>query len=301
MTDLPCNVNGETETFGIIGRPVRHSLSPAMHNASFQALGMNRIYVPLPTSSIGDGIAGLKALGFRGASVTIPYKQDVLPFIDVLDPVARRIGAVNTLLVREREAGGEKIVHGFNTDWLGANRDLEEKIRLRGSRVLIAGAGGSARAIGFGLLEAGAGVVICNRTVDTGKKLAEQLDCPFYPLDRIDQVSADILVNATSVGMVPDTDRTPVPRELLSGFAVVMDIVYAPLQTRLLREAAAAGCEVVDGLAMLLYQGAAQFELWTGREAPLEVMREVLAVRLRRDPADAGSLQSSVGRRQFGA
>jgi shikimate dehydrogenase len=146
--------------------------------------------------------------------------------------------------------------------------------------VLIAGAGGSARAIGFGLLEAGAEVVICNRTEEKGKKLAKKLDCPFYSLDRIDQVSADILINATSVGMVPDVDRTPVPGELLSGFSVVMDIVYAPRRTRLLREAAAAGCGVVDGLAMLLYQGAAQFELWTGEKAPLEFMREVLSTAL---------------------
>lgn len=281
MTDNPFTVNGATETFGIIGRPVHHSLSPEMHNAAFRALRMNRIYVPLPTGSIGDGVAGLKALGFRGVSITIPYKQDVLPFVDVLDPIARRIGAVNTLLLTGKEDVPGKIVHGFNTDWIGANRALEEKIRLKGSRVLIVGAGGAARAIGFGLLEAGAGVMVCNRTMEKGEKLASQLGCPFSGLDRIDQVRADVLVNATSVGMVPDIDRTPVPAYLLSRFSVVMDIVYAPRRTRLLQEAAAAGCETVDGLAMLLYQGAVQFELWTGEEAPLEIMREVLAGRLR--------------------
>lgn len=276
MADLSLSVNGVTETFGIMGWPVRHSLSPEMHNAAFQALGMNRIYIPLPTNSIGDAVAGLRALGFRGASVTIPYKQDVLPFVEVLDPVARRIGAVNTLLISEAGERDGRIVHGFNTDWIGANRALEEKIRLKGSRVLIVGAGGSARAIGFGLLEAGAAVAITNRTAEKGKRLAEELGCPFYGPDELDQVRADVLINATSVGMAPDRDRSPVPNALLPGFSVVMDIVYVPLRTRLLREAAAAGCGTVDGLAMLLYQGAAQFELWTGEQAPLEVMRKIL-------------------------
>jgi len=276
MQDTLFTVNGETETFGIIGNPVHHSLSPEMHNASFRALGMNCIYVPLPVTDAHKGVEGLKALGFKGVSVTIPHKQDVIPDIDNIDPVAEKIGAVNTLLIKGRGIKAEKTVYGYNTDWLGANRALEEKISLKGSRVLILGAGGSARAIGFGLLEAGAEVVISNRTINKGESLASRLCCRFCPLDELDQVKADILVNATSVGMVPEVDNTPVPGELLTKFSVVMDIVYAPLQTRLLREAEAAGCQIVDGLAMLLYQGAAQFELWTRKEAPLNVMQEVL-------------------------
>jgi len=281
MQDIFHKVTGTTETFGIVGSPVHHSLSPEMHNASFQELGLNCVYVPLPTSNIADGIKGLKALGFKGVSVTIPFKQDVIPFVDVLDPVAKKIGAVNTLLIRESENSSEKIIYGFNTDWIGANQTLEEKIGLKGSRVLIMGAGGSARAIGFGLLEAGAGVTITNRTEAKGKALADQLGCSFYRLDEIGQVKADALVNATSVGMVPDTGKTPLPAHLLPNFSVVMDIIYAPLQTRLLMEAEAAGCEVVHGLKMLLYQGAAQFKLWTGREAPLDVMRRILYERIR--------------------
>ena len=274
-------ITGETHTYGIIGNPVHHSLSPEMHNGAFQELGLNCVYVPLPTTDIGNGVVGLKALGFKGVSITIPYKQEVIPFVDVLDPVAEKIGAVNTLLIRESGDPRDKTVYGYNTDWIGANRALEEKISLKGSRVLIMGAGGSARAIGFGLLEAGAEVMISNRTVEKGKKLAEQLGCSFYRAEGIDQVQADALVNATSVGMVPETEKTPISKELLAKFQVVMDIVYAPLQTKLLREAAFAGCETVDGLAMLLYQGAAQFELWTGREAPLDVMREVLYSRFK--------------------
>ena len=276
MQDVLHKITGETQTYGIIGNPVHHSLSPEMHNGAFRELGMNCVYVPLSTSDIGDGVAGLKVLGFKGVSITIPYKQEVIPFVDVLDPVAQKIGAVNTLLIKGSGDSQDKTVYGYNTDWVGANRALEEKISLKGSRVLILGAGGSARAIGFGLLEAGAEVVISNRTINKGENLASQLCCSFCSLDELDQVKVDVLVNATSVGMVPEVENTPVPGKLLEKFSVVMDIVYAPLQTRLLREAEAAGCQIVDGLAMLLYQGAAQFELWTRKEAPLNVMREVL-------------------------
>jgi shikimate dehydrogenase len=269
-------INGTTKIFGIIGNPVRHSLSPEMHNAAFRERGLNCVYVPLPTSDIADGAAGLKALGFSGVSVTIPYKQEIIPFVDELDPVAARIGAVNTLVIKDIPSSAEKKMYGYNTDWIGANRALEEQVVLQESRVLVIGAGGSARAIGFGLKEAGAGIVLANRTVEKGQNLADQLGCSFYGLDEIDQVRADVLVNTTSVGMVPDTGKTPGAKELLSGFRVVMDIVYAPLRTRLLQEAEEAGCATVNGLAMLLYQGAAQFELWTGEEAPVDVMREIL-------------------------
>jgi shikimate dehydrogenase len=276
MRDLLPYIDGDTETYGIIGNPVRHSRSPAMHNAGFLHLDLNCVYVPLPTSDIGDAVAGLKTLGFRGVSVTIPYKEDVIAHLDVIDPVAAKIGAVNTLVFEQDREESAVRVHGYNTDWLGANQALEEEITLRGSKVLILGAGGSARAIGFGLLEAGAGIMIANRTEDKGRKLAARLGCPFHRLEAMAEIRADALINATPVGMDHQDDRSPVPASLLSNFAVVMDIVYAPLQTRLLREAAAAGCATVDGLSMLLYQGAAQFKLWTGREAPLEVMRRVL-------------------------
>ena len=276
MQDIRQSINGTTQVYGIIGSPVHHSMSPAMHNACFRHLGMNCVYIPLPTADIGDAVAGLKAMGFRGASVTIPYKEDVMLHLDVTDPVAAKIGAVNTLVIGRRPDSSDTAVHGYNTDWIGANQTLEEKIGLQGGRVLILGAGGSARAIGFGLLEAGARVMIANRTEEKGRKLARQLDCPFHRLEDMEDLRAEALVNATSVGMNPHSERSPVPSRLLANFRVVMDIVYAPLQTRLLQEAEAVGCEVIDGLSMLLYQGAAQFKLWTGRDAPLEVMRRVL-------------------------
>jgi len=281
MTAEQIIINGATNTFGIVGNPVLHSLSPTMHNAAFAALGLNCVYIPLPASDLQQGVEGLKALGFRGVSVTIPYKENILQYVDILDPVAARIGAVNTLVMGSKEDTTDSSVYGYNTDWVGANRALMEKIELKGRRVLVLGAGGSARAIGYGLLEAGAKIMLSNRTVVKGQDLARQLGCDFCPLDELGNVEADVLVNTTSVGMAPAEDKSPVDQKLLSKFSVVMDIVYAPLVTRLLREAAASGCEVIDGLSMLLYQGVAQFELWTGRNAPVEVMQNVLRERMK--------------------
>lgn len=248
-----------------------------MHNAAFAELGMNRVYVPLKVSDVEQGIAGLRALGFRGVSVTVPHKEAVLPFLDEIDSVAEKIGAVNTLVFQPGQDGKVHLC-GFNTDWLGVTTALAEKVNLQESRVLVIGAGGSAKAVGFGLIEAGSEVIIANRTAASGKALADWLGASFVPLAEAEvaSVSADVLINTTSVGMEPDNEGIAVPPAILSGFSVVMDIVYAPLETRLLREAKAAGCQTLDGLAMLLYQGIAQFELWTGKEAPRAIMRSAL-------------------------
>lgn len=267
-------VDGKTAVYGILGNPVSHSLSPAMHNAGFVALAENRVYLPFPTEDIASAVQGLKALNIRGASVTIPYKEAVIPWLDEVEAVALKIGAVNTVEVIASEQG--KILRGSNSDWVGANRALAERLDLAGRVAIILGAGGSARAIAFGLQEAGARVLLCSRTESRGRKLATELGCNWHALAEAGQLAGDILVNATSVGMVPDEDNTLVGQEDLKKFKVVMDIVYAPLETRLLREARMAGCRVVQGLDMLLYQGVAQFELWTGLPAPVEVMRQAL-------------------------
>lgn len=272
-------INGHTQLFGIIGNPVEHSLSPAMHNAAFAELGMNGVYIPMRPTDLAEGFRGLRSLGFIGVSVTVPFKVAIMEFLDAIDPVARNIGAVNTLLF-ERD-GDHCRCTGFNTDWLGSNQALGEELQLAGSTVLVLGAGGAARAVGFGLIEAGAKVLIANRTEAKGRALASQLRCPFVPADQLTELRADALINTTSVGMAPHVDALPIRAELLPRFAVVMDIVYAPLTTRLLREAAACGCRTVDGLQMLQYQGAAQFSLWTGREAPHRVMRQALVNELR--------------------
>lgn len=267
-------INGKTELYGIIGNPVTHSLSPAMHNAAFAATHCNGVYLPFPAPDIEAAVIGIRGLGVRGVSVTIPHKESVIPCLDGIDPVAKRIGAVNTVVLQEDE-NGKKLI-GLNTDWLGATRALEEKTILAGVGVVLLGAGGSARAIGFGLQEKGAKLVLCSRTESRGRALADELGSPWVSLSQAEKLSGRILVNATSVGMEPESGQSPVPASMLPRFQVVMDIVYAPLQTRLLQEAEVAGCSVINGLEMLLYQGVSQFELWTGKSAPVESMREAL-------------------------
>ena len=264
-------IDGSTEIYGIIGNPVAHSLSPGMHNSAFEALGLNKVYVPFPAADAGSALDACRALNIRGLSVTIPHKEAVLAHLNSIDPVAEKIGAVNTLVF-----DGEKNIHGLNTDWIGANKALTDKIDLKGKRILLLGAGGSARAIGFGLMEAGAQVIVASRTQSRLETLANILRCDSLPLAEIDSVQADVLVNATAVGMKLLGDVSLVPSACLANFQVVMDIVYSPLETKLLREAKAAGCEVINGLSMLLYQGVAQFEAWTGEDAPVEIMRTAL-------------------------
>lgn len=263
-------IKGTTLVHGIMGNPVSHSMSPAMHNRAFEICGLDGVYVPFPVEDVAGAMTGFRALQVRGVSVTIPHKKAVIEYLDMLDPVAEKIGAVNTLVC------DEGWVKGYNTDWLGANRALETTLELTGKDVIVLGAGGSARAIGFGLVEAGAKPVIVCRNEEQGTELACSLDCPWYPLTDLDQLQADVLVNATSVGMGDLKGFSLVGPEKVGDFKVVMDIVYAPLETKLLREAKAAGCITIDGLQMLLYQGVAQFELWTGETAPVEAMREVI-------------------------
>ncbi|MFO7760493.1 MAG: shikimate dehydrogenase [Desulfobia sp.] len=264
-------IDAKTEIYGIIGDPVSHSRSPVMHNSGFRALSLNCVYLAFPVKDVRAALSGLRGLGIKGVSVTIPHKQTVIPLLDQVDPVAAKIGAVNTIINKNGS------LKGLNTDWIGANRALEEKTSIKGKNILLLGAGGSARSIGFGLNEAGARPILASRTPAKGQALAAELDCPWKPLTETAEIEADILVNATSVGMAPASDASPVNKDILNRFRVVMDIVYSPLETRLLREAGEAGCRTINGLAMLLYQGAAQFELWTGREAPLDVMRDILS------------------------
>lgn len=268
-------IDGHSQLFGIIGQPVTHSMSPAMHNAAFAELGINGVYIPMQPDNLDQGFHGLKSLGFIGVSVTVPFKVEIMAFLDHIDPVAQRIGAVNTLLF-DRTNPARVLCKGYNTDWLGSNQALSDKIVLDKSTVLIIGAGGAARAVGFGLIEAGAKVLITNRTESKGQDLVAQLGCTFVPGPDLATIQADALINTTSVGMRPRSDSIPIQADLLERFPVVMDIVYAPLQTRLLQEAAARGCQTIDGLQMLLYQGAAQFTLWTGKSAPHAAMRDAL-------------------------
>lgn len=259
-------INGHTKIYGILGRPVTHSLSPAMHNAAFRELGINAVYVPFPVTDLAQAVVGLRGLAIGGASVTIPFKEEIIPLLDELDPQAARMGAVNTVVNRK----GRLI--GHNTDWLGAVTALKAQTAITGEHVLLLGAGGAARAIAFGILEQGGRVTITDLDAPRAEALAKEMALEAIPLDALEPCPATILINATPVGMAPDFHGLPIEPELLSRFQLVMDIVYRPLLTRLLREAQARGARIIDGLQMLIHQATAQFELWTGQSAPLETM-----------------------------
>jgi shikimate dehydrogenase len=261
-------IDGHTKIFGILGRPVTHSLSPVIHNAAFRHSGVNAVYVAFPVTDFRKAVAGLRGLGIVGVSVTIPFKEEILPLLDALDPRAAEIGAVNTVVNRE----GRLI--GYNTDWLGAVTALAANISLKGRHVLILGAGGASRAIAYGILQAGGQVSLTDVDTSRAAAMAGTLGAEALSPDALDRCPATILVNATPVGMTPEVDGIPINPDLLGRFDVVMDIVYQPLQTRLLREAQARGAATIDGLQMLIHQGAAQFELFTGQKAPTEVMAQ---------------------------
>lgn len=266
MTDCPPIINGATRVYGILGRPVAHSLSPAMHNAAFRELGLNAVYVAFPVTDLAQAVAGLRGLAIGGASVTIPFKEEIMPLLDDIDPQAARMGAVNTVVNREGHLGG------YNTDWQGALLALEAETAIAQKRFLIIGAGGAARALAFAILEKGGQAAVSDLDRDKALALSRQLWVEVVAPDSLAEYPAEVLINATPVGMEPHTDNLPIDPEALSRYRLVMDIVYKPLETRLLREARLRGCRVIDGLQMLIHQGAAQFELWTGRPAPVEVM-----------------------------
>ena len=256
----------------LIGDPVEHSLSPLIHNAAYKALGINYSYITLQVKDVERAIETIRAQGIRGASVTTPHKLDVLKYLDRLDPPAEAIGAVNTIV------NDNGILTGYNTDGDAALKALEEVTSLGGKRVVLVGSGGAALAIAAALKEKNVNIVILNRTEAKARQLAKKVGAEDYGgLERLSLVaSADILINATTVGMAPGTRATIVPREFLHDRLTVFDIVYNPRETRLLREAKERGCAVVYGYKMLLYQAAQQFELFTSHPTPLEVMESTL-------------------------
>ncbi len=261
-------INPETELFGIIGYPLTHSLSPMIHNRAFEESKINAIYLYLPCRDIKGVVPGMKSLSIKGLSVTIPHKEGICQHVDELDPLAEEIGAVNTLLNRDGH------VVGYNTDAYGAIMPLKKELgSIKGRSVLVIGAGGAARAICFALKKEEAEITIVNRTKKRGQRLAQEIGARFYPLSEISNRGFDIIIQATSVGMYPDVDKMPVSKEILYPDAIVMDIVYNPLETRFLKEAKKIGCKVVPGIEMFIYQGVRQFELWTGRDAPIDIMR----------------------------
>ncbi|WP_336338965.1 shikimate dehydrogenase [Haloarcula brevis] len=256
------------DVYGLLGNPVGHSLSPPMHEAGYEALGLDARYVTFepPVDAGAEAVEAARTLGIDGLNVTIPFKQDVLNAVDPA-PLAERIGAVNTIDF----AGGTPT--GYNTDAVGAVRALEHHgVSLSGTAVVV-GAGGAGRAVAFGLADEGLSVRIANRTESKADALADEVPgATGHGLDSLSDLlaDADVLVNCTSVGM--EEDETPVPADALHGDLAVLDAVYTPIETRLLRDAAAAGATTVDGAWMLLYQGVEAFERWTGEDAPVDRM-----------------------------
>jgi len=259
-------IDQHTDLFGVVGNPIGHSLSPTMHNAAFSAMGVNAVYLAFETEDTNGCLRGIRALGIKGMSVTIPLKSAVIPYLDEVDPLARKIGAVNTIV------NDDGWLVGYNTDALGALKALEEKIYLQERSCIIIGAGGAARAIGFMLREKGVAISVANRSMERGKELASSLGCPFVTLKEIECIQADLLIQTTPVGMHPHSNRSAVPEQILEPGTVVMDIIYNPLETKLLKMAKARGCVTIDGLSMFIYQGAEQFKLWTGVTPPVSAM-----------------------------
>jgi shikimate dehydrogenase len=269
--------------YGILGDPVAHSLSPVMHNAAFEILGMDAVYLAFRVSKpdLEAAIKGAKSLGIAGLNVTIPLKEKALVFVDA-DEVTKRIGAINTIDF----SSGTPV--GYNTDGLGSMQILQETVgELTAKNVLILGAGGAARAIAFHLDAKGAKVTLANRTEARAAQVAALLrSADAIGLDaelKKHVQAADILINATSIGMHPHEEATLVTADMMHPDLVVFDIVYNPLETRLLKEAKYAGVrKIVNGVKMLVYQGAASFKLWTNAKPPIDVMEKAVTDALTR-------------------
>lgn len=263
-------ISPETKLFALFGNPVSHSLSPLMHNAAFAVMGVDGRYMAFCIDDPESAVRGMKGMNIRGASVTIPWKRAIMAYLDYVDDVANRIGSVNTIV------NDNGILKGYNTDWLGFVRSLEEFMEIEGKVYAIIGAGGTARAALFGIVKAGGSPIILSRNVAQGETLAKEWGCAFVPLSDIETVKADCLVNTTPVGMAPKVMESPVEKRVLSRYRYVVDVIYNPLKTRLLRDAEQEGCTVVSGLSMFVHQGAEQIKLWTGQEPPRMYMKHVV-------------------------
>ncbi len=274
-------IKGSTKVVGLIGEPVEHSFSPPMHNEAFKTLGLDYVYVPFNVSpdNLKSAIEGANSLNIQGLNVTIPHKINVIKYLNELDPIAELIGAVNTI--------DFKNLKGYNTDGIGCIRAIEEVTKIKDKNIVVAGAGGAARAIVFYLAKYGAEEVnILNRNLKKAENLANDLlasnlisNVNSSDISEISKFisDADILIDTTPIGMHPNVSDEPIVKAAdIHEELVVNDIVYNPNETVLLKEAIKANAKVVYGIKMLLYQGAESFKIWTGREAPIDVMEAKL-------------------------
>ncbi len=260
-------IDTATALYCVLGNPVAHSLSPVIHNGAFRDNNLNAVYLAFAPEDIRDAVRAIRTLNIQGASVTLPFKESVMDHLDWIDPMALDIGAVNTLV---NEKG---ILKGYNTDSSAAVAPLLDH-GIKGKRVCIVGAGGAARAVAHGVAREGGYLIITNRTREKGMDLAASVNGNFVPAEEAEQITADVVINTTSLGMAPHKEVLSFPGRALYPGMVVMDVVYTPLETRLLKTAKENGCIPIDGLSMFLAQAAAQFRLWTGIEPDNELMRK---------------------------
>ena len=274
------SLSGKTKIYCLIGHPVEHSMSPTMWNPALKDLGLNYVYIACDVhpDNLVKAINGIKALGIEGFNVTLPYKESIIKFLDQIDPIAKNIGAVNTIKL---ENG---LLSGKNTDAEGGKKALiNAGFEIVGKKILILGAGGAGRAISFILAQDSSKIVIANRTESRAKKLANEIQN--YTKINVKGTNnsnstlkkeiehADILINTTSVGMHPNIGNTPISKELLHENLTVFDIIYNPLKTQLLKDAEQRGCQILGGLDMLIYQGALAFEYFTGKKPNIDLMK----------------------------
>jgi shikimate dehydrogenase len=282
-------ISGKTRVCGVIGDPIEHTLSPVMHNAAFEALKIDYVFLAFNVKSaeVGNAISGMRALAVHGLNVTMPHKNAVVKYLDEVDPTGKAIGSVNTILNKDGR------LLGFNTDGVGALNALEQNgVNPRSKKIVLLGAGGAAKAIAYTLAQEADELVILNRTLKPATELATLLKEKFRKKINSGELSpsmieenladSDVLINATSVGMNPNINQTPVAPEWLKPDLAVMDIVYNPIETKLAKDAKASGAKVVSGVEMLIYQGAVSFEIWTACKAPVEVMRKAALNHLRK-------------------
>ena len=283
------DIDASTKVFGVAGNPVSKSLSPLMMNTAFRRETVNAVYLALPTADVGDLCNVIRDIPIQGVSITMPHKQAILPHLEHTDPLSAKIGAVNTVL-RVASPGEKAKLYGFNTDVQGITVPLEKRLTLKGSKILVLGAGGSARAAVFGLRDKGAEVFLLNRTAETAAKLARQSGAKVLKPEQLAKSSFDVILNATPIGMAGnDAPQILTAQHFQSGLKTryVFDMVYNPVETPLLKLARQLSIPVVTGVEMFVQQGARQFEIWTGKPAPEEEMLKVVIHALRQagDPA----------------
>jgi shikimate dehydrogenase len=283
------DISGKTRICGVIGDPIEHTLSPIMQNAAFTALKLDYAFLAFKVkpTELENAVNGMRSLNIRGLNVTMPHKSTVMNFLDRVDLSAQIVNSVNTILNKESK------LFGFNTDGVGALKALRENgVEPKGRKVLLLGAGGAARAIAYTMAKEADELAVLNRTVKPAQELVKLLErtankkivSGALSQKEIQQnlQDSDILINATSIGMKPKADESLVASKLLRPDLAVMDIVYNPIETKLAKDANAAGAKVVSGVEMLIYQGAASFEIWTGKSAPVEVMRHAALTHLQK-------------------